>query len=96
MKKKRTEFSVSLFSFSVPPISSLLKIWEKTILKTLKKTILLNRIGVENLLILNQIPQKRSFGTEFSEYKKTPLKIQKSTKIESISQIKVFESRKTT
>ena len=96
MEEKRTEFSVSSFSSLAPPIFSLSKIWGKTIPKTSKRTTLSNRIGGENLSIPNQIPKKRSFGTEFSEFENTPSKFQKSTETEPISQIRVFESRKTT
>ena len=92
MREKRTEFSALS---QPPPIFSLSKIWEKTIPKTPKRTTLSNRPNCENFSLTNQIPKKRSFGIEFSEFKDTSSKIQKSFEKELILQIKVFETRKT-
>ena len=47
-------------------------------------------------MIPNQIPKKRSFKIEFSKFENISSKIQKSIETKPISQIRVFESRKTT
>ena len=84
----------SLPSSSLTLIFSLSQVWEKTILKALKKA---PKKDIVYHIVPNQVPSKRSFGIDFPGLKDSiPSKFHKASEREEVSQIKGFGAGRTT